>query len=111
MIITFKNRKLKKIFNSETELYKKYGKENGRIIMRRMMVLKSALSLNEVATRKPDRRHELKGKKHGQFAVYLKHPFRLIFKPNYDPLPLKANGEIDFENIKSIKILSVEDYH
>ena len=51
------------------------------------------------------------GRRKGEFAVDLKQPFRLVFRPNHDPVPLKTDGGIDLEHITSITIMSVEDYH
>ena len=50
-------------------------------------------------------------KSSGQFAVDLKHPYRLIFKPDHNPLPRKDDGGLDLTQITAIKILGVEDYH
>lgn len=111
MDIVFKTGKLRKIFNSERLLQAEYGAEMGRIIMRRMLVLRAARTLQEVSIKPPQRRHELKGRRKGQFAVDLKHPRRLVFKPNHDPLPKKIDGGLDLESITAITILNVEDYH
>ena len=111
MDIVFAKEKLKKIFNKETLLIKTYGIENGRIIKRRLSVLRAAPNLSHVSHRPPERRHELIGKRKGEYAVDLKHPFRLIFLPNYNPIPLKEDGSFDLEKIISIIIKSVEDYH
>lgn len=81
------------------------------MIMRRMDLLKAAPCLNEVPHEKPERKHELKGKRRGQFAVDLKHPHRLIFKPSHNPLPKKDDGGLDLTRITAITILAVEDYH
>ena len=111
MTITFKKEKTQKIFNSEKLLRKEYGKENAKIINRRMAILKASVCLDDVPKGKPDRCHPLHGDRSGQFAVDLKHPFRLIFEPDHDPVPRKENGEADLTKIISIKIIGVEDYH
>ena len=49
--------------------------------------------------------------KKGEFAVDLKHPFRLVFHPNHEPIPLKEDGGIDLKLVTSIAIIDVEDYH
>jgi len=41
----------------------------------------------------------------------INHPYRLVFKPDHDPLPRKDNGGLDLEMITGITILGVEDYH
>lgn len=111
MKIVFASRKLSRIFNSEQLLIRNYGADEARIIMRRMAVLQAAEALSEVSHAPPERRHELKGNRKGQFAVDLKHPRRLVFKPNYDQPPLRANGGIDLRQVTSILIIGVEDYH
>lgn len=111
MDIAFRNKTLKKIFNSEKELRKKFGLEKTRLIIRRMAVLRASPVLAEVPHTKPERRHELSGKRSDQFAVDLKHPYRLIFEPDHNPLPRKDDGGLDLTQITAIKILGVEDYH
>lgn len=111
MVITFKTNKLRKTFNSGKKLKKAYGNENARIIMRRMTVLSAASNLSEVPTMKPERCHPLRGKKKGQYAVDLKHPYRLVFFPDHNPLPETKEGQLDLAQVTCIKILSVEDYH
>ena len=108
--ISFKSGKLEKIFNSEKELQKAYGLKQAQKIISRMTVLKSSVNLLEVPEQKPDRRHQLKGDRYGQFAVDLLHPFRLVFRAS-DNWPKLASGEIDLKSICRITILDVEDYH
>lgn len=111
MDVTFKDEKLARAFNSEKNLVKEYGPENAKKIKLRMAVLAEATCLEEVPHRPPERRHELSGERKGQFAVDLKHPQRLIFEPNHDPLPRKADGGLDLKKINAITIIEVEDYH
>lgn len=111
MNVQFKNRKIQKVFNSQKLLIKNYGKENAKYIMHRMAVLQAADTLNDVPKTKPDRCHSLTGNKKGQFAVDLKHPYRLVFIPNHEPVPQKDDGTIDLRKVTAILILNVEDYH
>lgn len=111
MNIAFKTKKISKIFNTKSELHKKYGNKNAEIIMMRMDFLKAAPTLQDVPHQKPYRWHELKGSRRGQFTVDLKQPTRLVFKPNHDPLPKREDGGLDLSKIASILILSVEDIH
>ena len=111
MDINFKNQNLEKVFISEKELSKRFGQENGRLIMRRMMVLKATTFPAEVPHTKPERKHQLTGNRHGKFAVDVKHPFRIVFKPNHKPIPKRDDGGIDEYKITAITILGVEDYH
>lgn len=76
-----------------------------------MLTLRAAPTLQHVSHLPPVRRHELTGDRSGTFAVDLKHPYRLIFAPNHDPIPRQEDGGIDLEKITAIIILEVEDYH
>jgi len=111
MEVLFRTRRLQKTLSSEELLRREYGAENGRLIMRRMLVLHSADRLADVPRDRPDRCHALEGKRQGQFAVDVKHPFRIVFEPADDPLPLRDSGELDLARITSIRILGIEDYH
>lgn len=111
MEITFRTQKLKKTFDSEKDLKRAYGDRMARAIMRRLAVLKNAGTLALVPTLSPDRLHLLTGNRHGQYAVDLVHPYRLVFKPNHDPVPLKEDGGIDKERVTKITIREVVDYH
>lgn len=103
MEIVFRTKKLGRVLSSERLLVKEYGPQIARRVMVRMTVLRNAPSLADVPTKPPDRCHELKGKRAGQFAVDLLNPFRLIFRP----FPTQApSGQVT-----KIEILSVEDYH
>lgn len=75
------------------------------------MVLQAAPTLNDMSLLPPERRHELKGKRIGTFAVDLEHPYRLIFKPAHNPVPRKHDGGIDLKEVTAITIMGVEDYH
>ncbi len=111
MYILFRTKKLARVFNSKKLLVQAYGPENGRLIMRRMAVLSAVPTLAEVPSTPPDRRHELTGNRAGRFAVDVKHPYRLIFAPVGNPVPLLADGGYDLARITAIEILAVEDYH
>lgn len=110
MDIDFKNEKLRKIFNSKKGLKKAYGK-NAETIMKRMAFLSASANLSLVPSDPPFGCHPLKGDRKGQFAVYLKHPFRLVFTANHSPVPVKPDGVVDIARITAIKIINVEDYH
>ncbi|MCK5268901.1 MAG: killer suppression protein [Spirochaetes bacterium] len=111
MDIVFAKAKLERVFNSNSLLQREYGKEQAGIIQLRMSVLRAAPTLLHVPILKPDRRHQLEGNRIGQFAVDLKHPFRILFEPNHDPIPKKSDGGFDLDRITAIKIIGVEDYH
>lgn len=111
MEISFKNRRLRKIFMQPGGLRKSYGARNEKVILARIAVLKGLHNLSLVPTTLPERRHQLKGNRKGQFAVNLVQPYRLIFEVDHETVPRKHSGEIDLERVTAIKILEICDYH
>ena len=111
MDIAFRTRKLKKNFNEEAALRKAYGARMAKAIVLRMAVLRAASNLAQVPITKPDRRHQLSADREGEFAVDLVDAYRLVFKPNHEPVPCKEDGGIDLERVSAITILEVGDYH
>ena len=77
----------------------------------RFTILKAAKTLEQVPATPPDRRHRLRGNRDGQHAVDLVHPYRLIFEPNHDPLPRRADDGIDAKKVSAITIIEVINYH
>lgn len=108
MEIFFKNKKMQKIFNDEKLLRKHFNKIADKIMLW-MEVLVSAENLEQVPKLKPERCHELKGDRKGQFAVDLTSNYRLVFEPIEKFY--KLDGGLDLSRITAIKIISVEDYH
>jgi proteic killer suppression protein len=109
--IAFRHRKLEKAFNSEKALKKDFGDRMARVIAMRMAVLRNARTLSLVPTTKPERRHQLRADRDGQYAVDLVHPYRLVFAINHDPVPRTEDGGVDMESVRAIMILEVIDYH
>lgn len=110
MQVEFPDARSQGLFNSGRELKREYGPENARMIRRRLDDLRAALSL-ETARGLPGRLEELKGNRKGQFSMRLAGGARLIFRPSANPVPTKQDGGIDLTQIRSIMIVSVEDYH
>jgi proteic killer suppression protein len=109
--IAFRTRKLERVFNSKRTLDTTYGDRIARTIAIRLAVLKNARVLAMVPTNPPERRHQLSGKRSGQYAVDLVHPCRLIFEPNHDPVPRTQDGGIDVGHVTAITIIEVINYH
>lgn len=105
------NKQLAKILNSRQELVRAYGQDNARKIMQRLGELEAAPSLELLSYLPPPARHELKGARKGQFAVWIKQPWRIVFEPYHDPIPMREDGGIDLSKVTKILIVSVEDYH
>lgn len=79
--------------------------------MTRLATLQDAETLAEVPATPPDRLHQLREDRDEQFAVWLDHPYRLVFEPNHDPLPRREDGGIDPNQVTAITGFEVVDYH
>lgn len=110
MIIIFKTSKLKKIFNDDDLLKRKYGNLY-TTIRRRLDDIDSADNLSIIGKLPPHRCHEMKGDRKGQLSIDLIHPYRLIFEPADNPPAIKPDGGIDWENVRTVKIIEITDYH
>ncbi len=82
-----------------------------RKLQQRMMELSAADRLADMAKLPGPRLHELTGNLKGCFSVDLEQPYRLLFVPADDPVPRKADGGFDWENILEIEIVEIEDTH
>ena len=104
MEIEYASNKIKKILEDEV-LIKKYYANISVQLKNRLTELRAADCLNDIPETPPPRRHKLKGDRNNQWGVSVSKNERLIIQPI---------GDFDINNlntIKSIKILSIEDYH
>lgn len=111
MDIKFKTNKLCKKCSSKKEMVKEWGPELAQRLSQRLMEIQAMGSIGELRCLPQARCHQLTGDRDNQFAVDLKHPYRLIFEPYHDPVPLKSDGGFDLFKITAILILEVVDYH
>ncbi|MDR0442476.1 MAG: hypothetical protein LBH44_03620 [Treponema sp.] len=91
-----------------------HGELRTKKICLRLAELRAASSLNDFWPPKscPSRCHELtRGERKGQLSVDLEHPYRLIFVPNHEPIPLKPDGGLDWKQVTAILITGIEDTH
>ena len=110
MDVTFKSKKLQKTCNSDKELLREYGKNCARKFRARLDDLHAATTLEFFKTL-PGRCHELKADRKGQLSLDLEHPLRLIFEPSGEGIQNKADGGLDWNSVKAIQIIEVEDTH
>ena len=111
MQLFFQNKRLEKLLSNQKELLKKFGPDNGRRLMRKLSQLAAADHLHQFSTLPATRLHELTGNRKGQLSIDLKHPYRLIIKPDNDPIVLKDDGGIDRSLTTAVKIIEIADTH
>ena len=108
MDILFKTRKLEKRCNkANAHSNERSEKELGK----RLDEFRAAESLEDIHCLPQARCHELKGDRKGKLAVNLVHPQRLVFEPADEPIPTKPDGGLDWKEVRTICIFSIEDYH
>ncbi len=111
MIIYFRTRKLQKVCNSANEANKKLGQQMARKLQQRLMELKAATCLADISRVPPPRCHQLSGNREGQLSVDLEHPYRLLFIPANDPVPVTQDGGLDWAQVTEIEIIHIADTH
>ena len=111
MIIFFRTNKLQKQCSSVKETLRAFGATRARKLQQRLMELKAATNLNQIARVPPARCHELTGNRQGQLSVDLDHPYRLIFIPANDPVPRREDGGLDWEWVTEVEIVEIADTH
>ena len=110
MDIIVNNKKLRKILEDKSKIRKKYGTKMANKIMQRIDDIKSAENL-EILMKLPENHHPLTGDRKGQFACNLVQPYRLIYRPANDTLPIDDNGNLIYSEITLVEILEIVDYH
>lgn len=112
MRVSFATKRLEKEMGSATAIQRRYGDLAKRIKMR-LDILYQADSLADVPQAPPTRRHQLadSGGYVGCFAVDVSGNWRLVFRPDHDPVPSTEDGGINLLAIKAIIIIAIVDYH
>ena len=111
MDILFNSRKLEKKLSNFNALKRRYGTEQAKKIQQRIFELQAADNLDILWALPQIRAHELKGNLAGQVSLDIKHPYRLLIKPDYVNPPKKEDGGLDRAKITRVRILRVEDTH
>ncbi len=109
--ITFKSRKLAKQCNSRQAAQKKWGTMQGNKVLQRLNEMRAADTLADLGKLKYLRLHPLVGDRRGQWSVDVIHPYRLLFVPTNEPLPLKPDGSVDEAQVTAVEVQGVEDTH
>ena len=111
MVIYFRTKRLQKICNHTNEAIKKLGPKMTRKLQQRLMELKAAPCLADISNVPPPRCHPLSGNRDGQLSVDLEHPYRLLFIPANDPIPVTQDGGLDWTKVTEIEIVEITDTH
>ena len=111
MDVAFSSRKLGKLCGSAKEMAGKLGKPMAAKLQLRLVELQAADTLDDVPRVPPPRCHEMTGDRKGQLAVDLVQPYRLVFSPDHDPLPIREDGGLDWKLVTKIVVEEIVNYH
>jgi len=111
MNIEFSTKKLAKQCSSRKAMVGKWGPKMSKILMRRLDDIDAAECLEDLRN-VPGRYHELTGDRAGEFAASLGGQYRLLFRPDHDPVPTKSDRGIDWTQVTKVLVTAVGvDYH
>lgn len=111
MELSFRNSKLAKVLNSERELVRNYGADNGRRIALRLQNIRDAANLEELSKVPQTRVHPLTADRNEQISVDAKHPYRLILVCNHEEPPRKPDGGLNWARITKVQLIEITDTH
>lgn len=109
MDILFASEKLERECCDSKLRRRRHGDERARRLQVRLDDLRAADNLAMMRTL-PGKCHELTGDLDGCLAVSLDGPYRLIFEPANEPVPMEGRRLL-WEGVTIIRILRIEDYH
>lgn len=110
MEIVFGGTKIRKVCSSQSEMVRAFGAERAKRLQRRLDDLAAAPTLADMRGL-PGRCHELREDRAGQLSLDLDGPYRLIFRPSHEPVPVKTDGGLDWGGVTVVCILEVTDTH
>jgi plasmid maintenance system killer protein len=99
------------MLNSERELVRNYGADNGHRIGLRLQNIRDAASIEQLSKIPQTRVHELTGDRNEQISVDAKHPYRIILVSNNEETPRKPDGGLDWARITKVQLIEITDTH
>ena len=114
MVIIFSRVKDKEAANNQQKLDTMFRGNplRAKLVRKRLDDLMDVSCLNDMWTEPQAAFESLKGNLRGCYSVRLDAGHRIVFKPYHDPIPSKADGGIDLEQVTTIQIIHLaEDYH
>lgn len=106
--ILFKTETLRKLCSSEHDAKKQLGGDSAKKLRTRLADLRAVTRVSELIAGRP---HPLKGDRSGQFALDLHGGRRLVFEPANVPKPLTTDGVTDWQQVTTVCIVFIGDYH
>lgn len=108
MEIRFKEKKLRDLCEQHRLAERRLGAACARKLRSRLADLEAATRVSDLVAGNP---HPLHGDRQGQFALDLAGGWRLVFKPDHEPVPERPDGGIDWSRVTVVSIEFIGDYH
>jgi toxin HigB-1 len=108
LVILFLDEDLRKLCENEKLQTKRLGAQCAKKLRTRLSDLWAASSVRDLTAGRP---HPLQGSRAGQFALDLHGGVRLCFECANEPVPLRSDGSIAWEQVTRICVVYVGDYH
>lgn len=110
MEIFYKKSKIKKQLSTASNIKKAFG-VHARKVVSRLDDIEASPNLTVLMQIPAANCHRLSGKRSDQWALNVSNNFRMIFELTHDPLPMLEDNSINTEEIISITIIEIIDYH
>ena len=104
------DRKLEQLANDDRKMIRELGKIQATILRRRLTQLEDAKTLEDVRNLSGNY-HELKNNRKGQWGCDLDQPYRLVFTPQENPIPINTDGQYIWLEITGIIVIEIINYH
>lgn len=111
MKVTYKNEKTRKLCEDGTTARRQFGDVAAQQLRKRIRALLEADTLSDISHTPPPRLHVLSGYTVPTYGVVVHRGLRIVLEPADKPLPLLGDGGVDKSNVRSVQIVTVEDYH
>lgn len=108
--ISFANKTIEKLANDDRKMLKTLGKTRAILFRRRLAQLADAVSLEDLR-HLAGNFHELRNNRKGQWSCDLDQPYRLIFTPHENPIPINNDGQYIWLVIFGVDIIEIFNYH
>lgn len=108
MLISFDNRKIRKICEDEIEAQKEFGIQVSIKLQNRLADLAAANSVNDIIIGNPS---ELKNTPYSNYKVDLCNNYILIFAVNNINVSQNDDGSINWSEVNRIKILEIKEHY
>jgi plasmid maintenance system killer protein len=109
--LAYSTAKLRKLATTEKDLIKKFGSQVARAIAIRITTLEATPNLAGIPAAPPTKRHLLQGDRRGQWSIAVRDGVCICVVPDQEPVPENEDGSVALDQVVSVEIVYIGDYH